>query len=53
MKGGNHTMTEEENRKPITIHLLPSTIKQLEKMSYYLSVREHQNIGIERIIKAA
>jgi DNA-binding Xre family transcriptional regulator len=46
-------MTETNNRKPITIYLMPSTIEQLEKMSYYLSVREHREINIERIIKAA
>lgn len=46
-------MSDPNERIPITIHLKTSTIERLEKMSSYLSIREHREIPIERIIKAA
>ncbi len=51
--GGDNTLANTNQRKPITIYLMPSTIEHLEKISNYLSVREHRDVSIERIIKAA
>jgi DNA-binding Xre family transcriptional regulator len=44
---------QKEIPVPITVHLLPSTLKKLEHISIYLSIRHNQEKSIERIIKAA
>lgn len=42
-----------EKRIPVTVHLSPSTVKELQKVSDYLTIRHRQEKSIERVIKGA